>query len=88
MKTHDCNLTLLALHDDVRKAKTLKFVHPKDKGKEYIRHYYSKPVNGHTLMGLGQYTNEMDFGDSGTCPYDSNKFNKVGITFSAFFLYI
>ena len=50
-----------AMDDDVRKAKTLKFVHPKDKRKEYIRHYYSMPVNGHTLMGLGQYTNEMDF---------------------------
>ena len=50
-----------AMDDDVRKAKTLKFVHPKDKRKEYIRHYYSMPVNGHTLMGLGQYKNEMDF---------------------------
>ena len=50
-----------AMDDDVRKHRTLKFVHPKDKGKEYIRHYYSKPVNGHTLLALGQYKNEMDF---------------------------
>ena len=50
-----------AMDDDVRKHRTLKFVHPKDKRKEYIRHYYSKPVNGHTLLALGQYKNEMDF---------------------------
>ena len=55
------HLLAKAMDDDVRKAKTLKFVHPKDKRKEYIRHYYSKPVNGHTLLALGQYKNEMDF---------------------------
>ena len=55
------HLLAKAMDDDVRKHRTLKFVHPKDKGKEYIRHYYSKPVNGHTLLALGQYKNEMDF---------------------------
>jgi Ca2+-binding EF-hand superfamily protein len=50
-----------AMDDDVSKHRTLKFVHPKDKGKEYIRHYYSMPVNGHALLALGQYKNEMDF---------------------------
>ena len=48
------HLLAKAMDDDVRKHRTLKFVHPKDKGKEYIRHYYSKPVNGHTLLALGQ----------------------------------
>ena len=55
------HLLAKAMDNDVRKHRTLKFVHPKDKGKEYIRHYYSKPVNGHTLLALGQYKNEMDF---------------------------
>lgn len=50
-----------AMRDDVRKHKILKFVHPKDKGKVYIRHYYSMPVNGHALLGLGQYKNKKDF---------------------------
>ena len=55
------SLLAKAMDADVRKAKTLKFVHPKDKGKEYTRHYYSMPVNGHALLGLGQYKNQMDF---------------------------
>ena len=41
------HLLAKAMDDDVRKHRTLKFVHPKDKG--------------NTLLALGQYKNEMDF---------------------------
>ena len=50
-----------AMKDDLYKEKELKFRHPNDSEKEYVRHYISSPVNGNAFLAVGQFKNDKDF---------------------------
>ena len=55
------NLFVKAMDDDLYKRREFKFMHPKHKDKEYIRHYLGSPVNGMALLAVGQFKTPEDF---------------------------
>ena len=49
------------IDEDYRLKRKFKFVHPHDKGKEYIRHYALPVYKGFALANVGQFKNGCDY---------------------------
>lgn len=61
LRSDQWDLFIKAMDDDLYKRREFKFMNPKHKDKEYIRHYLGSPVNGMALLAVGQFKTPEDF---------------------------
>lgn len=59
--SNDWNTLCDAIMDDFNKNNVIPFVHPKDKGKVYTRHYALPPCYGFAVLNVGLLKNEFDY---------------------------